>query len=1405
MNYLFKTAILFSLFVGNLFAQNAQTIERKDWKFDTTDTQTSSTPTDLKYYKYFEVMPDEMNFKIFENQDLSHLAGKKLYVGYGVANKNGSNCKIFRAVDTGWDNDTTICLPWWRIEREYKSESNITAAPSFLDALKKPKPPLSISYCSQWSDGKSYPGGISTCTTYFDRNAGEDCWDNPEQEKCYVDNCGINLKNNCTYLDSAIGEKTTLESAVLDSTSTPKEKSTKVNLTTHSYECPSGPIVNDIECTNEQNVVIYPYECTPDDESTVVDDGEYVYCDEDRPVFDSTGEITSFQGTCSDGRTIECPVNKFENSTKICREPIMSIEKQSEQKSTELVRGYTEYVVDVYSGEPDTYSTNPNCLRANTIEDAREQELYVRIIGTGALDDDIYVLRHKIDGSHTKVYCNMQHAENHGSKKSYNGDVLQCIDNNGSYSFDQTVNIETTDIVTVQQNSENENATGVPFALGRNHYSSTRVEIDGIEVAPNTFPANAPYYPRNGGHLRTWDNTTSTLSILFPFAGAYELYFYNKNSEEIAKATLDIEDFKTITQTKALQMQLGKKMKLANGVEEDKSAREDMWAEWGGGVFGGKGSQTGDEVSAPNDSYVKENSATKIIVRDLLTNAITSIELAYPLPYPNRVFISKLKVYEYRKYRCYDDFEEFNILGSNSTPKYVCTNTPQWDSYSTGITSDIGDLTQWNSNELCEQNCRTVNQCSQVTENGLTGFKCTQRGGEDLGGDLSGNLFSDKNTCDASCYVQNQCTSYVDNDCNIVQELLKEPVSDYNGKTLYRKKEITYNCENTIEKQIGCAKYDVVVTQGDLDYNFSAVGYETKDFSDNFQESLTKVNMLEVGQQHIFSGWDGKCVQGLKWDFSYLGDPMTIMSYAMSAYQSMNYLTDSGVGWAKDMQTGFNDFTNSVTSTFDSSIAEVANGASGATGVASESTGFMGQLKSTIGNIKSKYEELANTVKQSDAYKAIDTAYTETTKKISELSNEVRKSIGLEVTNSGANASNLGGGAGGTSNLNIIDSSIQKAKEQFEKITNIKWDQTVEIGGTKLEVGNWLNIKNGDLIVFGVKSALIVAAPTEEDYITADKLLNGYAGIGTNDYEVSSYNQCMASLGASLPNLIAWSSDSAKDSSTQLIAPWQFPLRMTPEQLASIATVTSENFVKTNYVIGSNRTDDILIDVLAITQPAYLKATQTICMGAKVAQASAHIQHENNSNSSGGGSGMALGIAKAALSMACPPCGFAATIVMDLATNVFTKIDTCTDEEDAIQWSMKDFKTNKFLNKEMCTYTGSECDKKVSFGFGKKCVRTRKEYCCYDQITTRVFAEGIKEQLNIPLKECNSINIDDLKDISYRECRPGEIASINKCIPTSKYTEFQKVLFRQASKNITTDVGVGLVDQAIKSMAIQNK
>jgi len=1383
MRYVYNFFIIFAIYTAEYaLADNADTVKRNAWKFEDTDTIQSSVPSNLKYYKSFELLPDEINFKIFNKQDLSHLAGKKLYVGYGIADQKGEDCKIFPAAETGQAHDITVCLPWWRMEREYKRKKNTSKAmPSFLDGLKVPRAPMTVNYCKEYADGKEYPGGKATCTTYFDRNAGGDCWDNPEQAKCFVDNCGIQLKNKCEYIDSAVGNVDTLPSSVLNSTGTPESVETKVKLTTHRYTCPSGPIAENVECVDEKQAIMFPYECKEDDVATLKDDGEYIYCDEQRPVFDVSGNIESFLGTCSDGTEVTCQVNKFKNTVKVCTQPIYETEIISEIKGTELVRGYTERTVDVLSGEADIYSADESCLRSNTVDQAREQELYVKIIGTGALDDDIYVLRHKADGSHTKVYCNMQHNGNNGSKKSYNGDVLACLANNGSYSFSSTVGIEVTDIVSVQQNSENENESGAPFSLGRQHYGSTKVVIDNIEVAPSTFSNLFPHYPSAGQWLKTWDNTNSTLSILFPFAGAYELFFYNKSNEEIAKATLDIEDFKEITQNGSLQLKLGRTMELANNIPEENANREDMWVEWGGGVYGGKDSITGTANASPNDSYVKDNAVTNIIAKDLLTGAIVPIPLTYPMPYPNRVFISKLKVYEYRKYRCYDDFAPFSVTGQNSSTRSVCTNTSEWDDYTNNLAPDVGNLQQWEDNALCEQNCRSTYTCSAATEGSLNGFKCSERGGENIGGDLSGNLFSSKDTCDAACWIQSPCANYTESNCNIIEEQNSEPISDYTGKTLYRKKSISYKCENRVDTQIGCAEYDVRVSEGDLNYGFTAVGYESKDYSGSFEEAVTKAQMLEVGQQHIFSGWPGKCVQGKKWDFSYLSDPMTIISYAMSAYQSMDYMADLNPdGWASDMRKSFESFTDSISEPINEAMSSVAESTIGETS------------KAAADNVSGAIKDVAASGGAETANNAIATGAANANPNLSALKN-------LEATAVGG-MDNVSKVISETYNpITGLDKITQPMKDMFLEQTGIDWDATFSASGTEFKYGDYINVTNGDLVTFGGKAAYLAASPSEQDYITADRLLKGYVGINTEEGEVHNYNACMASIGASLPNLIGWSVDSSENSSSQLIAPWRHPLRMTPVQLASISTVTSEKYVTSQYLYEN--VDNILLSVVAITPQAYLKATQVICMGTKVAQAASHIETENNKNNPIAGMLTPEALAKMAVSMACPPCGFAMTVVMDLMSNVFAKIDTCNDETDAMQWGMLDYKTNKFQNQEQCHYVKTECDKKVNFGFSKKCVRERKEYCCYDQITTKVFAEGLKAQLNKGWDSCSDIEVDDLKDISFRECRDGEIPHINKCIPTESYSEFQQVIMRQASKNLNSSMADGLIDQAKQSMS----
>ena len=1386
----------FLLLVENMIAAVPQVEERQGWYFQDKDTSVSGTPSNLRYFKFYDLMPDEITLKIFDQQDLSAISNKRLFVGVGVVDPKGKDCQLFKKELTGAENDITVCLPWWRIERKYMVDNSLYASGinDFLKEIRKVKPPVVVKTCKEYEQDKSYPGGKVTCTSYYDKNASASCWENPMQRACYVDNCADNIKKECSFIETVVGEETTLDSAIINNASTVTQQSTKVELQTHQYNCPGGTLTTFSNCLEEEVNLMFPFECSVDNPETIENEDEVIYCDENKPVIEG-GTTVGYLGKCSDGRDVTCKINSFETSKVVCKEPIYETEKETTVYETELTRTFTTKYIDVLSGEPDIYSENPMCLRSNDVEGARNQELYVKIVGSGSLDDDIYVLRHKEDGSHTKVYCNMQHNELGGNKKPYNGEVLQCIDNDGSYSFNQTVKIDYTDIVSVQQNSENENVNGTPFAIGRNHYGSTSLSIDGILVAPKTFGSDYPYYPQGGNYLKTWDNTNSTLSILFPFAGAYELFFYNKNNKEMAKATLDIDDFRAIGLEGAQQVMLGKSMELAPGMEDDvidetgniiklNAARTDTWVEWGGGVYGGRQSQDGRPTSKPKDSYVKENAVTNIIVKDLLTGAITPIPLTYPMAYPNRFFVSKLKVYEYREYRCYDEFETPQVF-ADSKITHVCTADQIYQDYDMGYRNDIEGLTEWIDDSLCKQNCRDYSGCSEKSETiggvSVNGFSCDARAGENLGGDLSGTLFSSQSACEEKCFTQNICTQYTDNKCILSEEKENSPITDFTGKTLFRKKSMAYTCNKEYQKQIGCNKYDIVVTTGDLEYNVEAPGYETKDFSGDFEKAMTHANIIEVGTQHIWSGWQGKCVEGMKWNFSYLSDPMTIISYVMSAISSVDWLADQGVGWASSMKESWNGFTDDVGSYFSS---ESGSGA----GLTTTTEGAGSELGNAANNTSDAGASQGATDSMNNMDKTISNGSTaaENLAKIQEAEEAVAQQVMEKSGNSG------------------LWGSAKAALKDWTKGA-IDWDNPVV--GAVGEAGQkltWYTITEGDLVLMGIQSAFIIAAPDEQDYILADKLLKGYYGVNDDQDDMNAYNSCMASIGASLPNLIGWSSgsDSASD---ELKRPWEKPLRMTPLQLAAISKVTPQNYVQSRYLIDTEPTssnNSILMNVRAISADAYVKATQTICMGIKVSQAAEHIQNDDGGGGGGGFALDAMGIITMVIGMYCPPCALVLKIVMDLFTNVFAKVDTCDNEEDAMQWDILHLKTQKFMKFDQCVLKEEYCDKEASWFGSKKCVRDGYDWCCYDQITTRIFAEGIKAQLGKGWDSCNDITVNDLKDISFNACKPGQNPQADKCFPTDKYSEFQQALFRQAAKGIDMQ---GLSEQVINSMALDTE
>jgi hypothetical protein len=222
-------------------------------------------------------------------------------------------------------------------------------------------------------------------------------------------------------------------------------------------------------------------------------------------------------------------------------------------------------------------------------------------------------------------------------------------------------------------------------------------------------------------------------------------------------------------------------------------------------------------------------------------------------------------------------------------------------------------------------------------------------------------------------------------------------------------------------------------------------------------------------------------------------------------------------------------------------------------------------------------------------------------------------------------------------------------------------------------------ITNGSLASFGISAGMQILAPTEAEYRLAEKLLNPLAN--SADVSVQAYNSCLTSIGLSFPAVVGYSFDEEDAMSKQLKEPLKHPIRLTTTQLEAIYQVMGIEYLKRAYIYTSS--DNFNLNVYASNAEAYVKAGQVVCAGHKVAQTMDYINIKTQAplpTQGTSGTSVAVNIAISAIAMINPVIGFALKIVMDLYTNMFTKIDTCNKEKDAIA------KMNQFYNLQSSKY-----------------------------------------------------------------------------------------------------------------------
>lgn len=330
-------------------------------------------------------------------------------------------------------------------------------------------------------------------------------------------------------------------------------------------------------------------------------------------------------------------------------------------------------------------------------------------------------------------------------------------------------------------------------------------------------------------------------------------------------------------------------------------------------------------------------------------------------------------------------------------------------------------------------------------------------------------------------------------------------------------------------------------------------------------------------------------------------------------------------------------------------------------------------------------------------------------------------------------------------------------------------------------------------------AALQMAFPPKEDFVQADKLMKAWMGSDEQDVAALAYVQCMASIGLSFPNIVSWSAGDANGMSPELKSYLSNPIRLTDYQVSILITATSSDFVKKGLMPVKVNGDSMTY--VALAPMVYQQVGQVICGGKLAVAQNITTAQATPPPSTGGGANVGMMAAKLVCSMLPPPYNLIASLVLDIVTS-FESGNACTDQEIAVKWGLIQFKTNQHMNFGQCHYTSTNCAAKWFWG---GCMRQTNNYCCYDQIVTRIMMEGIKPQLGKGWTSCNDISINDLKNISFQPCLPSQDPFLDKCFPATSFEEFQTELTRQASKGLSGQSMQDVINQSINSMAIPGK
>lgn len=106
----------------------------------------------------------------------------------------------------------------------------------------------------------------------------------------------------------------------------------------------------------------------------------------------------------------------------------------------------------------------------------------------------------------------------------------------------------------------------------------------------------------------------------------------------------------------------------------------------------------------------------------------------------------------------------------------------------------------------------------------------------------------------------------------------------------------------------------------------------------------------------------------------------------------------------------------------------------------------------------------------------------------------------------------------------------------------------------------------------------------------------------------------------------------------------------------------------------------------------------------------------------------------------------------------FKDIDSCHDVDDADEAGARHAKTNRALPHDLCYFVYDQCVDNCGDAFLGLAKELRGyNYCCFDQILTKVLVVQIKAQLGRDWSHCTGVTLRDLNFVSFKQCSPEEM------------------------------------------------